>query len=439
MRPLCGLRVANAAHKVSLVKARGERSFANVLGPGLLFAGAAVGVSHLVQATYAGAVYGLSLLGVIVMANVLKYPAFSFGPRFAAATGTSLLEGYRRQGAWALVVFALVTVATMFTVEAAVTLVTAALVKALFGLETSLLVVSIVLLIASALICAVGKFSLLDRVVKAVVITLTVATVVATALAIPHIDFGLPLVPSLSMSDRAQLLWLAALIGWMPTAIDISVWHSLWTLAKVRQTGYRAEVRESLLDFKVGYWGTAFLAICFALLGAGIIYGSGGKVPSGAVPFANMILDLYGSTLGSWARLLIGGCAALVMFSTTLTVVDGFPRALTVLARRFQTTEEPGAEVDLERRPFYWGSVLVLGIGSALILRFYLKDLRELVNIATTLSFLTAPVLAFLNHRAITSDVVPTAHRPGPKMVGFSLFSIAVLAAFACFYVYLKV
>ncbi|MFV1959924.1 MAG: divalent metal cation transporter, partial [Planctomycetota bacterium] len=80
-----------------------RRTFWKAFGPGLLWAGAAVGVSHLVQSTRGGAKFGLGLLGVVIVANVFKYPAFSFGPRYAAATGTSLLEGYRRRGRWALI------------------------------------------------------------------------------------------------------------------------------------------------------------------------------------------------------------------------------------------------------------------------------------------------------------------------------------------------
>ena len=105
------------------------------LGPGLLWAGAAVGVSHLVQSTRAGATFGLGLIGLVVFANLYKYPTFSFGPRYAAATGTSLLEGYRREGRWALALYAIVTLATMFTVQAAVTFVTAALCTTLLGID----------------------------------------------------------------------------------------------------------------------------------------------------------------------------------------------------------------------------------------------------------------------------------------------------------------
>ena len=44
------------------------------LGPGLLFAGAAIGVSHLVQSTRAGADFGWGLGWALVLVNVFKYP-----------------------------------------------------------------------------------------------------------------------------------------------------------------------------------------------------------------------------------------------------------------------------------------------------------------------------------------------------------------------------
>ena len=50
------------------------------LGPGLLFAGAAIGVSHLVQSTRAGADFGWGLLWALLLVNLFKYPFFQFGP-----------------------------------------------------------------------------------------------------------------------------------------------------------------------------------------------------------------------------------------------------------------------------------------------------------------------------------------------------------------------
>lgn len=69
-------------------------------------------------------------------------------------------------------------------------------------------------------------------------------------------------------SDPAAVLFMVALVGWMPSAFDISIWHSLWTLARRQQTKYAATVKEALLDFNIGYLGTALMAVCFVALGA---------------------------------------------------------------------------------------------------------------------------------------------------------------------------
>ncbi len=81
------------------------KRYFKLVGPGLLYAGAAVGVSHLVQSTRAGAGYGFQLVWVVVLANILKYPFFEIAPRSIALTGKTLLQGYRELGSWALVLF----------------------------------------------------------------------------------------------------------------------------------------------------------------------------------------------------------------------------------------------------------------------------------------------------------------------------------------------
>ena len=166
------------------------KGMGQALGPGLLFAAAAVGVSHLVQSSRAGAVYGFSLVGVVLLANIIKYPAFRFGPQYAAATGTSLLEGYRRQGKWALVLYSFLTVATMFTIQAAVTVVTAGLAIATLGLSVGPLVVSFGIIVVCAILLTAGKYRLLDRVTKVLVAVLTGATLTATALAFTSMEWS---------------------------------------------------------------------------------------------------------------------------------------------------------------------------------------------------------------------------------------------------------
>ena len=53
--------------------------YRKTFGPGILFACTAIGVSHLVQSTRAGAEFGFMILGFVILANVLKYPFFEHG------------------------------------------------------------------------------------------------------------------------------------------------------------------------------------------------------------------------------------------------------------------------------------------------------------------------------------------------------------------------
>ena len=97
-----------------------QSKFWSSFGPGLLWAAAAIGVSHLVQSTRAGAVAGFGLVGVILLALIIKYPFFEYGPRYAAATGSSLVEGYLRIGRWALWLYLAITLVMSVIIQSAV-------------------------------------------------------------------------------------------------------------------------------------------------------------------------------------------------------------------------------------------------------------------------------------------------------------------------------
>lgn len=400
-----------------------------------------MGVSHFVQSTRAGASFGLELFGLVIITNIFKYPAFSFGPRYAAATGTSLLEGYRRQGLWALVLYAILTLGTMFIIQAVVTVVTAAIGAALLGWSGSGAVVqlTIFLTVICAALLFVGHYRWLDLVIKVVVPLLTLSTLAATALVLPRVDWAtIRLFPSGRLfSDPASVLFMVALVGWMPSAFDISIWHSLWTLARRRETRYAATVNEALLDFNIGYLGTAFLALCFVALGAGVMYHSGTQFPESAAGFANQVIALYTQTLGAWSKPLIGLSAFTVMFSTTLTVIDGFPRALATLVSRFNEPELPD-QVSEINRSVYWIALVVLGLGSMGIVGFLLRSMVAMVDLATVLSFLTAPFLAWLNHRVILAEEMPEEHRPGLPMVAYSWAGIIFSTAFALYFLWVR-
>ena len=107
-------------------------SLLKTLGPGLTYAAAAVGVSHLIQSTRAGAYYGLEFIFAIILIHIIKYPFFLFANNYSSQTGETLLQGYHKIGKWAVYLFLIITILTMFTIQSAVTLVTANITKVVF-------------------------------------------------------------------------------------------------------------------------------------------------------------------------------------------------------------------------------------------------------------------------------------------------------------------
>ena len=87
-----------------------KKNLLKAMGPGILFASTAIGVSHLVQSTKAGAGFGFGLLWAILLANLFKYPFFEYGSRYANATGKSIIDGYQQLGKWALWFYFIITI-----------------------------------------------------------------------------------------------------------------------------------------------------------------------------------------------------------------------------------------------------------------------------------------------------------------------------------------
>ncbi len=417
-----------------------ERHFLKALGPGLLLAAVAVGVSHLVQSTRAGAVYGFAMLVFIVGAVATKYPTYRFAPQYTQATGVSMVEGFRRQGRWALTLFALVFPVPALVAVAAVTIVTAGVAKAAFHLGASPTNITIAILAITAVLLITGRYHWLDLLMKPLMLVLTVTTVAAAVLVIPYIDWSHSGSLWPANFDMRTILFTAALIGWMPAPLESAVIHTLWLRAKVQDTAYRPSERESSLDFHIGYVATLLLAVCFLVLGAGVMHGKGISFEASAGGFAAQVMSLYTETLGNWSRPLIAAAALAVMYSTVIAAIDGFSRITASIISCFRGPEKPAQEHGLDTwNVLYVISIVVLCVGAATIILFFLRSFKALVDIATTLSFITTPVLALLIHRSIMSADVPAEAKPGRAFWGFSVFCIGVLTTFAVGYLFLLV
>ncbi|WP_417361887.1 Nramp family divalent metal transporter [Galbibacter sp.] len=393
------------------------------LGPGLLFAGAAIGVSHLVQSTRAGADYGFGFVWALLLVHLFKYPFFQYGPRYAMATGYSLLEGYRKLGKPVLYTYFILNMATMFTIQTAVTIVTAGLAANLFGITSNPISWSIILLVICGSILIIGKYQFLDKLMKFIVISLTICTIIAVLIAAPKavgtIEFN-QLIPV----NAAGIAFLIAFMGWMPAPLDISVWHSIWAIEKQKvQESYSP--KNSITDFNIGYASTIVTGILFISLGALIMHQTGQNFENGATQFAFQLIEVYTSTLGSSTYYIIAIAAFTAMFSTTLTTLDASPRAMATATSLLFGTKSKFNMI---------GWLLLLITGTICMLLFLMSEMVTLITIATILSFVTAPFYAISNYILVSSKHMPKRWRPSRKMHLLSWMGIVFLTGFSIWY-----
>jgi len=169
------------------------------------------------------------------------------------------------------------------------------------------------------------------------------------------------------------------------------------------------------------------ISLAFLTLGALVLGPSGQQLAASAGGFAAQLVDIYAATLGGWSRGIILVAAFTTMFSTLLAVSDGFPR---VLARmRCLVGRRAGSEVSS-----YWIALVVLMAGALLVIVFLRGRFTQLIDLATTLSFLAAPIIGYLNIRAVTSDAVPGPMRPPRWWLALAWTGLVFLAALGLLY-----
>ena len=392
------------------------------LGPGLLFAGAAIGVSHLVQSTRAGAEFGWGLIWALILVNILKYPFFQYGPRYAIATGESLLDGYYKIGKVFLITYFILNLATMFTIQTAVTIVTAGLASSLFGITDNMVIWSLIITITCYIILLLGKYQILDKMIKIIILILAITTIFSTGVASINTDeiYSFKQI----FPSGSGLVFLVAFMGWMPAPLDISIWHSIWTLEKKKSQKITA--KESIFDFNVGYLATVILGICFVSLGAFVMYNSGTSFSNSGSIFAGQLIELYTSNLGDSFYLIISICAFTTMLSTTITCLDASPRTMSRATQLLTKNND---------KNYYFHWISALAIGTMLIFYFLLSEMGALVELATVLSFITAPFYAILNYKLIMSDNMPKSHKPSKNLRILSIIGIFFLSFFALGYI----
>lgn len=407
------------------------------IGPGLLFASAAIGTSHLVLSTRAGAHHGMVYFWIIIIALILKYPFYEFGPRYANATGFSLLRGYKQQGTWAVLVFMLVISISMFAVTGAVGAVSAGLLATMFGIKSiSVPVLTGLILGASVLLLLFGGYSGLDSLIKIIsaVLLVTVVTAFVAVLVKGQVAPVEGFQPT-PLFEGAGLGLLIGLLGWMPAGMEASTMNSIWNVEKTKSTNYHPTLRESLFDFKVGYIFSLILALMFMTIGAFTVFGTGTVLDGNATQFSNKLFHIFTQNLGDWSYYIIAVAAFGTIYGTLITVLDAFPRCFVRGLRvlKYEECIKNDEQTAFLESAYKW-AVAIVGLGGFSLFYFSATSMLQLLKYVTIISFLTSPLIAFINLRAIQSADVPTSHRPSRLLIVLAYIGLVAWVAFAVYY-----
>lgn len=420
---------------MTTTNSKGVISFFNRLGPGLLLAATSIGASHLVMSPKAGAMFGFQLLWLVPLTHLFKYHAFEFGPRYAAATGESLIAGYAKipgPRGWALWIFLLATIAQGIGVLAGVAGIAAAVLYTFIG-QMPLAFYSTLVIATVLLFLIFGGYGWLDFLNKIMMTILFFATIAVFVPSRPDLavfkNFVIPAIPA------GSIVIIAPILGWMPTGIDVSIWHSLWTLKKhpdltsTEDASRRWEIfKFSLTDMRIGYILSFVIGSVFLLLGGIYLHGSTDKISGPG--FAKSLAEIYTSNIGHWMYYVFMVAAFTAMYSTVYAVMDGFSRSFAETV----STIFPETRAKWTTK-LYWIFVLFTAAFALLILVALKGEnpVRLVLDVAF-LSLCVAPLYYALNYYCVTRLIKDEKFKPkiAARIIALAGIVIMLLATLFC-------
>ena len=395
----------------------------------MMMAATAVGVSHLVYSTQAGADYGFSLAWLIILIVVLKYPAFRFAVDYANATEQSLVTAYSKISKVAMAWLAVGFFVDMFIATGALSLVTAGLVISVFDIPFSGPQVAVGLMVLTAIVLLNGQYQKAERLVKILVLAFSVLAVAATLFALPLLGSDDRGVFATLTPDRSLLIFVIAMAGWMPMPTNGAILYSKWVCERKKLDGDRFDFEVALSDFRNGYGLTLVLALCFVAMGTAVLFETGRQVPATAAGFATELFGIFTTVIGNWSYPIIAAAGVAVIWSSQVALMDALPRVSDRLVGILQ-----GRPADAPSRFRLFSAIQVVGV--SIMLLFMMRNFTSFIYFATSMGFVAGPAIAYYNYRAVTSDDVPEENRPSQLLIIWNWISVIVLTAFAVAYLW---
>ncbi|MBU2546786.1 MAG: Nramp family divalent metal transporter [Proteobacteria bacterium] len=384
------------------------RAFISVLGPGILWATVAIGETHLALLPYAGALFGMSVLWAVLLVHVLYYPNFEYGPRYAVATGDSLLDGYGRtrlgKGVyWFFLVLMFVTPPLLMA--------------SLLGMTGSALYAGIpsvgfewwclVVFLLTLAVVVSRRYKVVERIAKLLTMVIVVIAIFAFATSPPSPGAAARgLVPDIMLSSAFMLVLVAVLR--MPTDPTISIFLSKWAQEKRSEWGDAPEERlsalkKSLTDIRTGFAISFLVALVFLSMGA-VVLKPRGVVPEG-IDVSVRLAEIYTASFGAWIFPVFILAALAAFWGTYISAMDGMLRLFGNLIERLFNPRPRSVRI---AETVYVVLVALVGLLMATVI----KRPVALVLLAVSMGLLYYPLIFGLNIHCVTRQVEP-AFRPG--------------------------
>jgi len=265
------------------------------VGPGLLAAATGVGAGDLVATMVAGARFGTVLLWAAILGAVLKLALGEGVGRWHLASGTTLLDGWRRLGRWATVFFGIYIVIWGFVYGATAMSAVGLPLNALFGGLSVRYWAMIAGVLGVALVWT-QRYAFFEKFMTVLVLIKFLTVVSIAVLVSPDLgDLASGLVPRL---PEGSTIYVLGLIGGVGGTITMAA-YGYWMFAKGwKGTGWLSMMR---LDNAVGYIMTGIFVIAMLVVGSTMLLGQNlTESDSGLLTLGTALDERY----GGWARIL---------------------------------------------------------------------------------------------------------------------------------------
>ena len=115
--------------------------------------------------------------------------------------------------------------------------------------------------------------------------------------------------------------------------------------------------------------------------------------------------------------------------------MDAFPRCFAGGLRviKFQILKNDEVQHQFLNR-YYKLLLVIVSLGGFFLFYFSAVSMIKILEGATILAFLTSPVIAFLNLRAVQQKDFPESHRPSKRMIYLAYSGLFGLVVFSIYY-----